>query len=124
MHLELLAPLDVVSDCLHVDAGPGNVEVVDDLHGLELEQPRTAKPRKDDVLRHLAVRTSCRTDGCRRWSAEELEGEVDVVGRLPDSRRREIEDPLARCPFVVDPPKELVQRHRREWRCFGHESPW
>ena len=114
---EFLAPLDVVPDRLHVDAGALDVEIIENLHGLQLEQPRPAEPRQHDVLRHLAVRPGGRTDRCRGATAEELERQVDVVVRLPEASGRQVEDPLARRPLVCDPAEQVAERHRRErWR--------
>ena len=62
---QLLAPLDVVADGLHVDARPGDLEVVEDLDRLQLEQSGTTEPRQHDVLRHLAVRVP--PPGRRGW---------------------------------------------------------
>ena len=53
--LELLRPLDVVPLVGDVDAGLVDVELVERLDGLELDQPRTHQPGRDDVLGHLRV---------------------------------------------------------------------
>ena len=53
---QLLRPLHVVAHGLHVDAGARDLQLVEDLHRLELEDPAAGQPREHDVLRHLALR--------------------------------------------------------------------
>jgi len=63
LHLELLGPLHVVALVLHVDAGFGNLQLVQRLHRLELDEPSTAQPGHDDVLGELRVGTRRHPDG-------------------------------------------------------------
>jgi len=114
---ELLAPLDVVPDRLHVDARAGDPEIIEDLDRLEFEQPGATEPRQHDVLCHLAVWTGGRADRGGRGAPEEFEREVDVGVGSPEPRRRQVEDPFAGRPLVLDPREQHGQRHRCErWR--------
>lgn len=118
MDKELLAPFDVVPDRLHVDARAGDVQIVENLHRFQLEQSRAAEPRQDDVLSHLAVWAGGRAHRAGRRTAQELERQVDVGARLPESRCREIEDSFARRPLMLDALEQHRQRHRGERRRF------
>ncbi|GBE25784.1 hypothetical protein BMS3Bbin02_02073 [bacterium BMS3Bbin02] len=68
---ELLAPLDVVTNGLGVYARPCDVELVEDLDGLELEDSCPRHVTQHDVLGELAVRPGRRADGSPGWSTEE-----------------------------------------------------
>ncbi len=117
---QLLTPLDVVADGLHVDAGPIDDKVVDDLHRLQFEQTRPAEPGQHDVLGQLRVGPGCRTNRTRTATPEKVEPEVDLRVGLPETSRREIEDLLSGTPLVVDAAEQRCQRHRREGRGFLH----
>ena len=124
-HRELLAPLDVVSNGLHIDARPRDVEVVDHLDRLQFEEARSPEPGEHQVLRHLRVRTGGRADRRGAAPTEELESEIDVGFRAPDARRRLVEDPVAGRPLMVDAAQQGTERHRCE-RCHtrhGLPSP-
>ena len=55
--LQLLRPFTVVTLVGHVDAGLGDVQLVEHLHGLEFDIPSAAQPRGQDVLGKLRMRT-------------------------------------------------------------------
>ena len=115
---QLLAPLDVVPDRLHVDARAFDLEVVEDLHRLQLEQAGSAEPCEDDVLGELTVRSGSGADRGRTPAAEEVEAEIDVGVGFPVAGGRQVEDPVSRLPLVGDPGQELLEPHRCEWS--GH----
>ena len=81
---QLLAPLDVVADRLHVDARARDVELVEHLDGLELDDPAAAEPAEDDVLGELGVRPGRRAE--RRGGADGRG--TRPRGRGPRMRRR------------------------------------
>ena len=54
--LQLLRPFAVVALVGHVDAGLGDVQLVEHLHGLEFDIPSAAQPRGQDVLGKLRMR--------------------------------------------------------------------
>ncbi len=70
--LELLGPLDVVALVLHVDAGLGDLELVQGLDGLELDVAGPAQPGRDDVLGHLRMRAGGRAERCFQRVTEGL----------------------------------------------------
>ncbi len=119
---QLLAPLDVVADRLHVDAGSTDLEIVEDLHRLQLEEAAAAQPGEHDVLRHLTVWSGRRTDRRRRRTTQELEREIDVVGGLPEPPGGQIEDAVAGLELEGDAVEEHLQRHGGEWGSVeGHQ---
>ena len=96
---ELLRPLDVVADRLHVDAGARNRQLVVDLDGLQLDDAAAGEPGEDDVLRELRVRPRRRPNGedaaaveadrqIELGVAEEARGERQIEDRLPRSSSR------------------------------------
>jgi hypothetical protein len=70
---ELLGPLHVVSLVGHVDAGPGNLQLVVDLDGLQLDEPGPGAPGGDDVPGELGV-------GARGGAHRGLEGLAEEPG--------------------------------------------
>jgi hypothetical protein len=74
MKPEFLGPLHVVALISGVDAGPGNGEIIEDLHGFELDKPSAAKPSGDDVLAQLGMGSGGRTYGRGQGLAEDLRG--------------------------------------------------
>ena len=109
---QLLAPLDVVADGLHVDARPRDVELVEDLDGLELDDARAGQPGQDDVLGQLRVRAGGRADRRGGRPAEEADRQVRPGGGVVEAVGRQVEDALPRLPLVGDPPEQHAQRAR------------
>ena len=85
LQVELLGPLDVVALVGRVDAGLGDLEGVELLHGLQLDGTGAAEVRAEDVLRELGVRAGRGTEdreGRRRRGPEEVP-DGDVEDRAP-----------------------------------------
>ncbi len=119
--LQLLAPLDVETDGLHVDARSVDLELVEDLNRLQLEHAPTAEPCQHDVLSELTVGARCGSHGCRRLASHEIGGQIGSVGDVEEPGRRQIEYPSPGREFVIDPPEEPPQRERRQRGCGdGH----
>ena len=78
---QLLRPLHVVAYRARVDAGSGDDDRIENLHGLQLHHPRAGQPRQDDVLRQLGVRAGRGAE--RRGSA----AAVDLHRRVREDER-------------------------------------
>jgi hypothetical protein len=104
--LQLLGPLDVVADGLHVDARPADLQLVEDLDGLQLEHPGTGQPGEDDVLGHLRVWTGGWSERCGSRATEEAHRQVDIGFRRPEAGDGEVEDAVTRLPLVGDPSQQ------------------
>jgi len=120
LHLELLRPLHVVALVLHVDAGFGNLELIQGLHRLELDEPRATQPGDDDVLGELRV-------GACRNPDRGIEGlSVDLSRESVGGRRREeegtgdAEDGVLGLQLIGDPANELFERQGVE--AVGHAN--
>ena len=108
LQLELLRPLDVVALVGHVDAGPRDHQLVHDLHGLQLDEPAAAQPRRDDVLAELGVRPCGRADGGRQVVARPAKvrhGKGCVRFGRVEERAVDIEDGSLALVFHQDAPK-------------------
>ena len=114
LHPQFLAPLDVVADGLHVDAGTGYLQAVEHLDRLQFKEPRPSQPGQHDVLGHLAVGSGGRTHRGGAGTAQEGESQVEIGRPFPDSGKGQIEDPLPGLPFVGHPPQQHVQGIRSE----------
>jgi hypothetical protein len=74
MKPEFLGPLHVVALISGVNAGPGNGEIIEDLHSFELDKSSAAKPCGDDVLAQLGMGPGGRTYGRGQGLAKDLRG--------------------------------------------------
>ncbi len=92
LELELLRPLDVVADGLHVDAGTRDLELVEDLHRLQLEHPAAAEPGQHQVLRHLRVRAGGGAERRRRGVLVEADLEAPLAIAEEELPLGQIED--------------------------------
>ena len=79
LQLQFLRPFHVVADVGHVDARPRDLQLVEDLDGLQLDDARAAQPGEHDVLRQLAVRSGRRAE--RRGSAVAVERDREIQPR-------------------------------------------
>ena len=90
---QLLRPLHIEAHVLRVDAGAGDVELVENLDRLELEDARSAEPRQHHVLRELRVRARRGTHAGRGARAVVRDGEVEAGARAaPDLAGLEVVD--------------------------------
>ena len=114
VHLQFLRPLAVVTLVLHVDAGLGDLDLVQSLDGLQLDEPGATQPRRDDILRHLGMRTG--RNAKRRLQVLPIQAGANRIVRL------RMKEQLARnaknrpCPlqFREDPRCKLLHRDRLE----------
>ena len=111
LQLELLRPLDVVALVLHVDAGPGDLQLVHDLDGLELDEARRRRARR----RRCSGPAGCaaRPPGRWAWPGSGRTGPRPHRGIRPGSveqRAVDAKDGPVLLVFLQDPGDELVKR--------------
>ena len=83
---QLLRPLDVVADRLHVDARPRDRQPVVDLHRLQLDDAAAGEPRQHDVLRELRVRPGGGAERRRGRAAVDAHRQVEVAAARQNRR--------------------------------------
>ena len=88
LQLEFLGPFDVVSLVGHINAWPGDLQLVHNLHRLQFDEPGARKPGRDDVLGHLGVGAGPRPDGRRQVMPK------DILDRIRCVRSRGVEEGL------------------------------
>ena len=109
VNFQFLGPLDVVALVLHVDAGLRDVELVQRLHGLELDIARPAQPGGDDVLRHLRVRACGRAERGGDAPAEYGRGKPLVGAGNKEVAARNPEHGVTGFELPKDPRKQLFR---------------
>ena len=121
LHPQLLRPLDVVALVLHVDAGLGDLQLVQRLHGLQLDEARTTEPGDDDVLGHLRVGAGGDAEGVVQQLAV-LAGLQAAVRRRREERGPwDSEDRAAVVELVEDPGGQVLEG---QWvESVGHFKP-
>ncbi len=123
LELQFLRPFHVVADVGDVDAGPGNLQLVQDLDGLQLDDARSAQPRKHDVLRQLAVRSGGRSQRRGRMVAVEYHRKIEPRNAAEESSFRQVEDLAFLAVLEERPPQEQGQRDGNQFR-HCPSSPW
>ena len=93
---QLLRPLDVEAHVLHVDAGARDLELIEDLHRLELDDAGSPEPGEQDVLRELGVGAGRGADAGGGSRAVVDDGEIHPRARaVPHLARLEVIDGAA-----------------------------
>ena len=110
LELQLLRPLHVEADRLHVDARPRNGDLVVVLDGLQLDDPSAGQPGEDDVLRELRLGTRGGPEGRRGPPAVEAHGEIDVRMAEEGAVDRQIEDGAVPLQLAERPADERPER--------------
>ncbi len=114
---QLLRPLGVEPDRLHVDAGARDLEFVQSLHGLQLEDARAAEPGEHQVLRHLRVRAGGGAERAGGRVSVEIHGEIEAAGAGGEPGCWKVEDRLVAPEFAEHATDERGKRVRYE---FSH----
>ena len=118
-HLEFLRPLHVVADVGDVDARPGNLQVIVDLHRLELNDAAARQPGERDVLGHLRVRTCSRPYRRRSPARKVRRAEVKLFVRDKPLAHRQVEDRTAHLNLS---PHSTHKVRERNWSELCHQS--
>ena len=92
LQLEFLGPLDVVAHVGYVDARAGDLQLVENLHRLELDDARAAQPGKRDILRQLSVRSGGGAERRRGAMAVKLHRQVQPGDAAEEFVLRQVED--------------------------------
>ena len=128
-HLQLLGPFAVVALVLQVDAGLGDVELVQGLDGLELDEPRAAEPGGDDILGHLRVGAGGDAEGGLEAAAVDLGGERVAGAGREEEFAGDAENGAGRFELAEHPRGERFHRdglklvrHGASRNCVRHYS--
>ena len=108
--LELLRPLDVVPLVLHVDAWSRDLQLVHDLHGLELDKAPARQPGAEDILRKLGVWPCGRAERGSQVVPEHVLGDIRGI-RIGDVEQRPVDakDRLVFRELSQDPAQQNVK---------------
>ena len=115
VQLEFLGPLHVVALVLHVDAGAGDLQLVQDLDGFQLDEPGAGEPRGDDVLRQLRMGSG---GGAHRGPQPlpQERGAVRGIGHgAEEEALRDPEDRSTLLQLFQDPPEENLEGLRSHY---------
>ncbi len=127
LELELLRPLDVEADGVHVDARARDVQLVEHLDRLELHDPAAAEPRQHEVLRHLGLRPRRRPQRARGVAAVEGHREIEILETTDELRGGEMEDRpavLQLVEHVLDERRERKGSQVRQVRSLRADGRW
>ena len=92
LQLQFLRPLDVVADVGGVDARPRDLQLVENLDGLQLDDARAAQPGEHDVLRQLTVRSGGRPERRGGAVAVKVDREIQPGQAAEELALRQVED--------------------------------